>query len=391
MMKKYLISLLLVLSLCACLLLSVSASQEGYIFDLRDVVGQVESLNEEAEAIYQVTGIAPYFIITENQNGLESRDYVKQFAQEHGFYSDAIVVMDGETSYYVIALGAANDRVTEDELVAMRDAYAEAETYSGGIGDYLNLLFTTIGTELPASEGETEQATIAAPAPTASEVGVYSNRLMDYGDLLTAQEEEKIASALDQVSEKHGVDVVVVTECTLGGKDKVAFADDYYDYNGYAEDGLLLLYCPIEGVRYISTSGKAIAWFDGDNFTELTDAIIPSFNSGDYAAAFTGFAAAADEIIEDETGFPWGMVVLAVIVGIVLALVIPMRILKGELKSVHSKASASDYVRDGSMQLTQERDIFLYHTVSRTEKPKNNSGSGTHTGSSGRSHGGGSF
>ena len=82
--------------------------------------------------------------------------------------------------------------------------------------------------------------------------------------------------------------------------------------------------------------------------------------------------------------------VIAVLLGVVLSALIPMNVLKGELKSVRAKAAATDYVRSGSMNLTQDKDIFLYHTVTRTEKPKNNSGN-THTSSSGTSHGGGSF
>ena len=58
-MKKYLISLLLILSLCTALLLPVNASREGYVFDFCDVFDEVESLNSEAESIRQATGIAP--------------------------------------------------------------------------------------------------------------------------------------------------------------------------------------------------------------------------------------------------------------------------------------------------------------------------------------------
>lgn len=44
-----------------------------------------------------------------------------------------------------------------------------------------------------------------------------------------------------------------------------------------------------------------------------------------------------------------------------------------------------------SLNITEKRDLFLYRTVSRTAKPKNESsgGSSTHTSSSGSTHGGG--
>lgn len=376
-MKKYLISLLLIISVCAALLLPVNASQEGYVFDFYDAFYEVESLNSEAESIYQVTGIAPYFIITDDQGGLESGEYAEQFAQQHGFYSDAILLLDGELGCEIFAFGTAKDLVSEAELTAMRDAYANSETYSGGVRDYFNLMFTTLQTN-PSEDAEPVQGT------------VYSDRLIDNAGLLSAQEGAEIAALLDQVSEKHEIDAVIVTETTLNGKNSQDYADDYYDYNGYGEDGILLLYCPNEGARYISTCGKAIDWFEGNNFTKLTDAIIPYFDSASYAEAFSTYAETCDEIIEDETGFPWVLVVLSLVLGVVLSALIPMKMLKGELKSVRAKAAAADYVRAGSMNLKQDKDVFLYHTVTRTPKPKESSGS-THTSSSGRSHGGGSF
>lgn len=403
-MKKLLISLLLVSCLCAMLLLPVNASQEGYVFDLRGIFDEedIVSLNQEAEAIYLATGIAPYFIMTADQDGLECEDYVSQFAQTHGFYDDAVIVLDGEDAYYIVALGAAKDAITRDDLVTMRDAYSESETEPSGVRDYFNQMFIFYGTSNTFASEETsallqmEPGPVIAPTPeetvAVDDTAEHSFRLVDNGGLLTADEEVEIAALLDEVSAKHEMDVVIVTESTLGGKGMMAFADDYYDYNGYADDGLLLLYCPNEGARYISTKGKAIDWFGGDNFDELAEKIKPYFERGDISGAFTAFAQKCDDIVDSKTGFPWMLVVLAVIAGALLSLLIPMNILKGELKSVRSKAAASDYVRSGSMNLTEDRDIFLYHTVTRTAKPKNNSsGSGTHTSSSGSSHGGGSF
>lgn len=401
-MKRFLISLLLTLALCATVLLPVSASQDGYVYDIRGVFSEVNSMDVEADTIRQVTGIAPYFIITEDQGGLECEEYVLQFAEQHDFYDDAIVLLDGETSYYIIALGAANDCVTQEDLVAMRDAYEESETYSGGVRDYFNLLFTMIGTQIPYETQAPEET--RALSETEAPVGIAiadaaqpSFRLVDEGGLLSPEERLQVSEVLDRVSEQYDMDVVVVTESTLGGKDKVAFADDFFDYGGYSTDGILLLFCPNEGVRYISTAGKAIDWYDGNNFSTLTGEIIPYFDSGDYAGAFLKYAQTCGEIAEQElyeaekSPVSLGLVLFSLIAGAGLSFLIPMNMLKGELKSVRSKAAASDYVRAGSMQLTQDKDVFLYHTVARTERPKSTSSGGTHTGSSGSSHGGGSF
>ena len=64
--------------------------------------------------------------------------------------------------------------------------------------------------------------------------------------------------------------------------------------------------------------------------------------------------------------------------------------MRAQLKSVRTQDSAVDYVRQGSMELTRSNDIFLYHTVTKTAKPKDSDSS---SGSSDSDHGGtgGSF
>ena len=44
--------------------------------------------------------------------------------------------------------------------------------------------------------------------------------------------------------------------------------------------------------------------------------------------------------------------------------------MKMGMKSVRNQTAAGSYVKDGSLNITESRDMFLYHTVTRTEKPK---------------------
>ena len=77
-------------------------------------------------------------------------------------------------------------------------------------------------------------------------------------------------------------------------------------------------------------------------------------------------------------------------VAAVVALII-VSIMKSSLKTVKSQRSAVNFIVEGSMKLTENRDTFLYKNVTKRAKPKNNShrgGSSTHRSSSGRSHGG---
>ena len=84
---------------------------------------------------------------------------------------------------------------------------------------------------------------------------------------------------------------------------------------------------------------------------------------------------------------------LAVGIGLVLAWVV-VHVMKSQLRSVAFQENAASYVREGSMNLTNSRELFLYRDVHRTERPKESSssdsgGSSTHTSSSGTTHGGG--
>ncbi|MBQ7810328.1 MAG: hypothetical protein IJ346_05120 [Clostridia bacterium] len=81
-------------------------------------------------------------------------------------------------------------------------------------------------------------------------------------------------------------------------------------------------------------------------------------------------------------------IVFSLVAGFVIAL-ISVLVMKGKLKSVRRQPAAKDYLVPGSMNVTSSRDIFLYRNVTKRAKPKESSGSSTHTSSSGRSHGGG--
>ena len=227
-------------------------------------------------------------------------------------------------------------------------------------------------------------------------------RLVDQADLLTDAQEASLLSKLDSISNRQGMDVVVVTADTLGGKSPMAYADDFYDYNGYAEDGILLLVSMEDSDWWISTAGYGITAFTDAGIEYLGNRFVPSLSDGDYAGAFEIYADHCDEFItQAKTGDPYDthnlpkepfdfLLNLAVsfVIGLVIA-AIATAVMKGKLKSVRAQAGASGYVKNGSMNVTHRQDLFLYRDVNRTAKPKDSSGSSTHTSSSGRSHGGG--
>lgn len=240
--------------------------------------------------------------------------------------------------------------------------------------------------------------------------------LVDNAGLLEEDEFNYVSGLLESAGEKHDASFVIVTVNDTDGKSMQDYADDYFDYNDYSYDGILLLIDMDRGEYYFSTCGKYDSY--EVNYIALdtmeSNILDPLFD-GDFYGAFISFAedcAAIDILSASESHSPtdnypyagyesnyrepfeWGSsIFIALIIGLIIAFIVTS-VLKGQLKSVKQQTRAENYVVDGSMKVTEARDLFLYHHITRTPRPKSNSGSsGSHRSSSGRSHGGrgGSF
>ena len=234
--------------------------------------------------------------------------------------------------------------------------------------------------------------------------GEQMPRLIDNVDLLTNSEESSLLATLNEISERQGVDIVVLTVYSLDGKSPRAYADDFYDNSGYAYDGILLLLSMEFRDWYISTSGYGITALTDAGIDYISDQFLPALSSGDYADAFMTYATLCDNFIDEaRAGTPYDIgtlpkvpfavgqkLLLSLVIGFVIAFIITS-IMKSKLKSVKAQAAANNYVKAGSLQITHSHDRFLYRHVDRRPRPQNNGGGGssTHTSSSGRSHGGG--
>jgi len=119
---------------------------------------------------------------------------------------------------------------------------------------------------------------------------------------------------------------------------------------------------------------------DSDTMSEY---FLEELGDGEFYDGIMGFLGG----IESELSFPWLInLIIAVVIGIIVGL-ITVSVMKGKLKTVHYQNNAKNYVRDGSFVLDKSRDLYLYSTVTRVAKPKNNSNGGRSGGSS-RSGGG---
>lgn len=228
--------------------------------------------------------------------------------------------------------------------------------------------------------------------------------LFDNADLLTDSEESTLLSKLETISKNQQMDIVIVTANDLYGETPRDYADDFYDFNCYAEDGVLLLVSMEYSDWYISTSGYGITAVTDAGREYMAEQFVDDLSDGNYYDAFVTYADLCNEFINQaRNGDPFDAddlpkedfnyarsLLVSFGIGLVAAFVVTGS-MKGKLKTVHRQAEATDYVKTGSMKVTQSRDLFLYKHIDRRVKPKesNSGGSRTHTSSSGRTHGGG--
>ena len=249
--------------------------------------------------------------------------------------------------------------------------------------------------------------TLAVPFTAAA----FSPRLDDGADLLSDEEERNLLYLLDTLSSERGVDYVVVTVPSMGGKSEMEYADDYYDTHGYGTDGILLLIDMETRAYYESTAGTLQNYFEY-YYEYLEDDFVSYLSYGDYYGAFCRFAQGADDRVDEcqrrevyermpteekiryrLQSIPTLVILIPLVIGLIAAGIMTSKE-KAKLTSVRMQNNAARYVRGGSMNLTTSRDTFLYSHVTRVRIETDSSsggrsgGGGSHFSSGGVSHGG---
>lgn len=236
--------------------------------------------------------------------------------------------------------------------------------------------------------------------------------LVDEAGLLSEEESSTLINKLEEISQRQKNEVAVVTVNSLEGKTAEAYADDYYDYNGYGygenDDGLLLLVSMGEREWAVTTYGycHTVAFTDA-GLDYISSEFRRKLSSGEYAKAFDCFADLCDDFLtQAATGEPYDVDNMPkgkvspfwLYTDLVVAFFISFGIVKGKsrnLKSVKKQESAKAYERRGSLSLRRSTDSLVNRIVTqKTIRNEKNSSSGSsggsssHISSSGRSHGG---
>lgn len=243
--------------------------------------------------------------------------------------------------------------------------------------------------------------------------------VIDQANLLTREEVSSLEDMAQSLRRTYEMDVVILTVESLDGYSAQTYADDYYDNNGYANDGLLFLLAIKEREWHISTCGNAIYAFTDYGLDRLGELVVPYLSDGEY---YEGFCAYLEELSvyfdEYRRGTPIDAYVdsyspeyredvvyyephpqvtigsvlpLSLLIGFIAALVTVL-IMAHSMNTKRKQHSAVDYLKQDSYHLRLHRDLFLYSNVKKIRRQQNTSHSGggshVHRSSGGRSHGG---
>lgn len=220
--------------------------------------------------------------------------------------------------------------------------------------------------------------------------------LYDGADLLTDVEEEAIVQKLEAVSAKYEAQIVIATIAALEDESIDEYINTLYDKMGFGygdnRDGVLLVVCMDPREYRILSNGYAADAIEMDTIDAIGEEMVPNLSGGDYTAAFLTYIDECEYYLDGHlNGFPFDFTLnlgIAVAIGLLVGL-ITATVLKGQLKTVRKQYKADSYVKKGSLQVTMNRDVFLYQEISRIKKESSDSKS-SKSGSS-RNVGGGSF
>ena len=306
---KRIFSVLLIALLLIVPVLTAHAEDGQYVYvdDGLLTADELQMLNTRAAEIAENRGVGVYYFYLTDVEDISS--FIKEFASEHVVEENALVFGFNADYRYALQIGPIAEAALNDDVCdgPIMDAY---RSVTGDPARKLLAYMNAADSALAAYfSGETD--TSEAPSYIARTDGGKPT-LVDKQHLVSDSQAETLSKRLKEIGTAYQCDVVIVTVPTLGGKTAEAYADDYFDYNGYGYgampnangttidgDGVLLLLSMEDRDFAISTSGYGITAFtDYGIQTYLEDLFLPYLRSNDYAGGFDAFADGCEYLLK---------------------------------------------------------------------------------------------
>ena len=297
------------------------------------------------------------------------------FADDPGFM---LIYSIDDQEWFIYRSGMDDAPLTEEQENELWNEFAIQDYYVDCVDAYLDAAAAICsvdsqGMAEPAatdSQGDDQTAAGADTSETTEASGSNNQEaggaipeerqlplLVDDAGLLTEEEADALLDKLEEISERQECEVAVVTVDSLDGKTAEAYADDFYDYNGYGygkdDDGILLLISMEDRDYAITTYGFGITAFTDAGLQYVVNDFKPALSGGRYGDAFNDFADCCDKFLtQAHTGEPYDgdnmpkgtvhpvYIPISLAIGFLISLLIG-RSKSAKLKSVRKKRISS--------------------------------------------------
>lgn len=218
------------------------------------------------------------------------------------------------------------------------------------------------------------------PAPARAAAG---DLVLDYADLLTAEEEEELERLAARLGAKRETDFIILALDGTGGAGIELYVGKFYDDTapGYDQphgNAAILAIDIRERDVFLTGFGKAETLLDSGRLNKIRDRILPDLSDGDYYGAFEKYLRLAYDYMGYRPGVnpdnilfkTWFQVAVSLAVAAVAVGVMAMN--TGGRVTVNART----YLDGGRSGVVGRSDRFMHKTVTRTkiEKPSSRGG-----------------
>ena len=222
-----------------------------------------------------------------------------------------------------------------------------------------------------------------------------TEKVYDFADLFTDEEEQQLYTKITNYINEYNLDLAVVT-IDENNKTPREYADDFYDYNDFNQQGGILFLIDMYNRKiYMSTTGEAIKMYNDYRINTALDEVYTYMSDEEY---YEGTSSYIDKISDyAKKGVPTSnneeksltsSIFMSLLIGLIGTAII-MAILIFKNRMVKKATTAREYLNKNSIKIQNMGEILISSNTTKHEIDHSSSGSSTHTGSSGSSHGGG--
>lgn len=224
-----------------------------------------------------------------------------------------------------------------------------------------------------------------------------TERVFDYADVLTDEEEDKLRALIAEKEDEIACDIVLVTindSSIASDRDMMNYADDFYDerkygYNAACGDGALYLDNWANGYCWFSTCGKVEYEYSSAGIDNLISYICDVINDDPYEG-YVRYVNSLSDTMAEETIKQMPLEDILLFAGLVTIIYVIVGVIHNKGKKT---TTATTYVSGGRPIFRDKRDEFLNKHITTRHIQRNNGGGGGggghHVSSHGVSHGGG--